>query len=222
MKQHKYPLRKLLRIVLSCLCIILIIILWLELKPSKLMEEQPEKIDVDYHSNHRKIDKQEFIFPEITTFDEIIQRPLFDETRLPFLATEPVETVPKSRRRAKQTSQSQKKISLSAVVITPEKQIAILESGRGKDLQRLALGEMIDGWTLKNVATHSIRLTKGAETKDIELEVKGSKNKPEIKSKSRNRVSTRADNAVKQKIEMVRKDGKDDADKQTDAKAGKE
>jgi hypothetical protein len=59
-----------------------------------------------------------------------------------------------------------------------------LQKGREKALQRVSLGETIDGWTLEDVSSHSIRLKKGKETKDLELEIKNSIRKtPVAKSK---------------------------------------
>ena len=65
-------------------------------------------------------------------------------------------------------------MSLTAVVITPEKSLAILQAGNNKSLQRVRLGETIDGWTLTEIQDQSIVLKQGEQIQTLELEVKGS------------------------------------------------
>jgi hypothetical protein len=156
-------------------------ILWFELNPEHSNTVKTKVIDADLPPTDLDINLKEFVFPKITAFDEIIERPLFNVTRLPFEAQKQEQTVVNSKN---QSRKKQEQYSLSAVVITPDTQIAILQKGRGKALQRVSLGETIDGWTLEDVSSHSIRLKKGKETKDLELEIKNSIRKtPVAKSK---------------------------------------
>ena len=198
MKQHKQPLQNKVRFVLSSLCIMLIIILWFELNTADSIIEEIDQGGSGTVSKDRKPDIDLSIFPEIVAFDEVIQRPLFSETRSPFVAPELEKTVAKPRQKTRQSTKKQEQLSLSAVVITPDQQIAILQSGRNKSLQRIALGELIDGWTLEDVTSHSIRLKKGEETKNLELEIKGSKSKPESMSTAKVDMTKNAEIPQKQ------------------------
>ena len=207
MKQHKQPLQNKVRFVLSSLCIMLIIILWFELNTADSIIEEIDQGGSGTVSKDRKPDIDVSIFPEIVAFDEVIQRPLFSETRLPFVAPELEQTVAKPRQKTRQSPKKQEQLSLSAVVITPDQQIAILQSGRNKSLQRIALGELIDGWTLEDVTSHSIRLKKGEETKNLELEIKGSKSKPESKSTAKVDMTKHAE--IPQNQVLTEKEGAD-------------
>jgi len=188
LKRVSHPLQHIIRLTLFCLCMILAIILWLELNPSESITEKSDVVGVDAISRNKEVDSKEFIFPKITEFDEVIQRPLFSETRLPFVAPEPEKVVEKPGRKSNRSVKKQEQLSLRAVVITPDTQIAILKSGGKKVLQRVYLGETIDGWTLEDVTSHSVLLKKGKKTRSLELEIKNSviKKMPEAKSKEAN------------------------------------
>jgi len=172
--RSSYPLQHSIRLILLGLCVIFITILWFELNPEYSNNIKSEVIDVDLSPTDSGIELKEFVFPKITAFNEIIERPLFNETRLPFETGKPEQTVVDTRKNNTKVRNKQEQLSLNAVVMTPDKQIAIIQSGRGKDLQRVALGEAIEGWTLDDVSSHSIRLVKGKEIKDLELEIKNS------------------------------------------------
>lgn len=194
LKQTSGPLQNIARFVLSGLCVIFAIILWLGLNPSESTNEKNGVADINPISGNKKVDSKEFIFPKITEFDEIIQRPLFNKTRLPFVAPKPKQTVAKPKRKINPPVNNQTQLSLSAVVMTPDTQIAILQSGRNKTLQRVALGESIDGWSVNEITPHSVQLKKGAEIKQLELEIKSSTLKPE------GRPSAKTETTVKAKL----------------------
>ncbi len=173
-KRSSYPLQHSIRHILLGLCVIFTTILWFELNPGHSNTVEIDVINIDSPPKDLDVDLKEIVFPDITAFDEIIERPLFNKTRLPFDAQKQEQTVVDSRKKNNQTRNIQEQFSLSAVVITQDTQIAILQKGREKALQRVFLGETIDGWTLEDVSSHSIRLVKGNETKDLELEIKNS------------------------------------------------
>ena len=172
--RSSYPLQHSIRLILLGLCVIFTTILLFELNPEYSNNIKSEVIDVDLSPTDSGIALKEFVFPKITAFNEIIERPLFNETRLPFETGKPEQTVVDTRKNNTKARNKQEQLSLNAVVMTPDKQIAIIQSGPGKDLQRVALGEAIEGWTLDDVSSHSIRLVKGKEIKNLELEIKNS------------------------------------------------
>ena len=107
-------------------------------------------------------------FPLINTYQDIIDRPLFMEDRQPYISQTP-ETKKSNIREPKS-----RQFSLSAVVITSEKSIAILQYAKSKTLQHIELGETIDGWTLTEIHNQQVVLKKGDNTKTLVLEIKGS------------------------------------------------
>ena len=110
-------------------------------------------------------------------FSEIVERPLFMENRRPHVA--PVSTVPGEQKRPHQTEPDiLTLISLSAIVITKEKRIALIEDNRTRKLQQLRQGETFNGWTLTDVGTNSIAMQNGPDTRQIELIVKPSRPVP--------------------------------------------
>lgn len=108
-------------------------------------------------------------------FSEIVERPLFMENRRPFMP--PASTEPKRPHQAEPDISTQ--ISLSAIVITDNKRIALIENSRNKKLQKLQQGETFNGWTLTDIETNSIAMQKGPDTRRIELTVKPSRPAPE-------------------------------------------
>ena len=110
-------------------------------------------------------------FPLINTYQDIIDRPLFMEDRQPYISQTP-ETKKSNIREPKS-----RQFSLSAVVITSNKSIAILQYANSKTLQHIALGETIDGWTLTEIHAQQVVLKKGDNTQTLVLEVKGSQKK---------------------------------------------
>jgi len=197
MKQSKSSLQNKIMIGLSCLCVMLAAILWFEMNSTESTNQEVDQSEYDTVSKNNNLNKKKSIYPESVAFDEIIQRPLFNETRQPFVASEPEKTVTRPKEKNNRTIKKREQYSLSAVVITPDAQIAILQNGRDKTLRRLALGEIIDGWSLNEVTPHSVQLKKGEEIKNLELEIKGSNLKSDIKSKSKKKSPVKTDNTAK-------------------------
>ncbi len=144
--RSSYPLQHSIRLILLSLCVIFTTILWFELNPGHSNTVEIDVINIDSPPKDLDVDLKEIVFPEITAFDEIIERPLFNKTRLPFEAQKSEQTVVNTTKNNTRARNKQEQYSLSGVVMTPDKQIAIIQSGRGKDLQRVALGETIDGY----------------------------------------------------------------------------
>jgi hypothetical protein len=149
-------------------------------------------------------------FPPLSSFDEITTRPLFFENREPFVYLEPEEEDKSPKKTVKKPAikKQQEQFMLNAVIITPDQQIAIIQSGRGrgKNLQTITMGEAIEGWTLEDVEHESVKLTKDGETKYLELEVKGSERKitpppRNGKQTSKTNINERISDSTKKKIE---------------------
>ena len=134
--------------------------------PSTVQDKQPMTETPQFNADRTALPTE--------TFSEIIERPLFMDTRRPYVA--PVSADAKKHKRPHQTEPDiLTLISLSAIVITNEKHIALIEDNRTGKLQQLHQGEMYGGWTLTDVGTNSIAMQKGPDTRNIELVVKPSR-----------------------------------------------
>lgn len=174
MKEYKYTVKNFIRLGLFALCIVFSILLWRQINAPLVIKDDKPDHQKAVSTLNLKSDIQNFPLQEIAAFDEIIERPLFNETRRPFVAAkvEPVKQAPPKKRIT--YPQKQEQLALSAVVITPEKQVAILQTGSDKNLRRIALGETINGWTLDQIAPDTVRLTRDDEIRKLDLEIKGS------------------------------------------------
>ena len=110
----------------------------------------------------------------VETFSEIVERPLFTDKRRPYMP--PVATGPgKQKRPQRPEADIRSLISLSAIVVTKEKRIALIEDNRTGKLQQLRQGEKFNGWVMTGIGTNSIAMQKGPVTRNIELAVKPSR-----------------------------------------------
>lgn len=134
--------------------------------PSAVQDTQPVIETLRHNANRAALPAE--------TFSEIIERPLFMDNRRPYAA--PGSTGAEKHKRPHRTGPDiLTLISLSAIVITNEKRIALIEDNRTGKLQQLHQGEMYGGWTLTDVGTNSIAMQKGPATRSIELVVKPSR-----------------------------------------------
>jgi len=91
----------------------------------------------------------------------VTERPLFEQSRRPFVAAvEPAPVVPAGPR---------VEFELTAVIITSATQIALLRSNVTPTVQRVALNETVDGWTLAEVAPDTVVLRRGSESVTVPL-----------------------------------------------------
>lgn len=169
-QQRPYQLT---RVILAAVCISLVGLLFLQVMPwepdapvtsagaimpddsdSDTIEEQPEE--------------QEQSVLSISAYDEIIQRPLFNQDRKPFVPTVEPETV---AAQPAPPPPPPRRITLLAVLINAEKRMAIMRVEDSNKLFRVAVGGSIDSWRLKEVMPHSATLVKGAETRQLKLQI---------------------------------------------------
>ncbi len=164
-----------LKITLLFTCCILGYLLWADLNntvaiPNSIYVEKKPTI-----TNAAPAEAIQYVAPDISEFDEVINRPLFFADRKPYVYVAPVKQTKPSKQKKKATPKKTEQYSLNAVIITPGRQLAIIQSDRSKTLQRLALGEEIEGWILETIEPRAVLLKKGNETKNLELEIKTSK-----------------------------------------------
>lgn len=179
MKPAIHRTNRLLRYILLVLCIGLVILLSLKMLVSSqppsysviTPEQVPEQVDAGTIENQAP---QAEISPKaLSAYDAIIQRPLFSQTRRPFVPPtiqepSPIEAPPPR-------VEEPMPITLIAVIMHAHKRIAILRNDTNQKLSRLLEDESIDGWQLKELTPDSAQLVKGAEIMDLKLHVSRSK-----------------------------------------------
>jgi len=170
MKSQNNNLTRIVQLFLLLLNIGLGTYLFMQSKQDLPGSENNISVNVDANDTIAVTDNKKE-FPLINTYQEIIDRPLFMENRQPYISQTP-ETKKSNIREPKS-----RQFSLSAIVITSDKSIAILQYAKGKTLQHIALGETIDGWTLTEIHEQQVVLEKGDNTQTLVLEVKGSQQK---------------------------------------------
>lgn len=120
--------------------------------------------------------------PELYNFSSMVSSPLFNEDRLPFVAEATTINKPAEKSPEKTSSLNNDMLMLSAVIITPEQKLAIIENKREKASYTVALGESVDRWQLIEVFNHAVTLSKDNQTRLLELEYKSSIKKPASKN----------------------------------------
>jgi hypothetical protein len=106
-------------------------------------------------------------------FDEISSRPLFNPDRRPDEDNISVAAVQQPLNTPARDLQPQE-LGLSAVILTRDTRIALLQQGNDPKLVKLTEGEHVDDWVLEEIRSDSITLRKGSETRILELVIKKS------------------------------------------------
>ncbi|MBI1733225.1 MAG: hypothetical protein HYR49_10745 [Gammaproteobacteria bacterium] len=110
-------------------------------------------------------------FPPVQEYAAITERPLFSPDRKAQIATA-APTAGAAQLSAGTTDPAE--MILTAVVITNERPLAILETARGKGVHKIAVGEAVNGWTLAEIQPEAVVLEKGSEVRTLELRIQGS------------------------------------------------
>jgi hypothetical protein len=207
------PLQILIRTTLCLLSVIFIYFIWSDIEKIEHIKSSPinteEYLPLSSNELEVKLIGNQTI-PDSSEFDEIVKRPLFNDDRLPFVYVAPEKSDKKNK---KIPEKPVAQFRLNAVVITPEKQIAIIQSSKNKEMNRISLGESIDDWELSEVTNHSVQLKKGSQIKTLELEIKTSVKKPAATKKSNEKsgltnknAKTQAKTNLKENVPQATKD----------------
>ena len=103
--------------------------------------------------------------PPLAEYGAILERPLFLPDRRPYIAPEPVVATPAAAAR----TTSAIRFLLSAVIITPDKRIALIQPEQNGKPRRLARGDEHDGWRLIAIEPRRISLRQGDEIRQLRL-----------------------------------------------------
>lgn len=131
------------------------------------------------------ISRTQYIPPPIRAFDEILKRPLFNESRLPppppaKMAATPTPVVTHIR------------LKLEGVAITPEARIAVLRDLTTKKMLHLAEGARHNGWKLESLHADRVLFKHNQQTVELKLEL--GKNAPGKKTGKTRKKQTETNN----------------------------
>ncbi|MGR7923189.1 hypothetical protein ACU6RQ_19175 [Zobellella denitrificans] len=103
-------------------------------------------------------------YPPLEQFDEIINRPLFDESRRPQAGTDDEDPVSES------AAAMREKWRLTGVVWEGDQQLALFSERQGEGRARLKVGMYLDGgWQLEEIATDAVTLSDGVQSLRLDL-----------------------------------------------------
>ncbi len=182
---NKFSIAKLVTITLGTFCVVFIYLIWSDLSDIGEIQKSAINGTTEAAANVKSslTDAKKKSILKLSEFNEIVKRPLFNSDRLPIVNSSSVSNK-KSGNKSKKPGQ----YLLSAVIITADKRIAIIQTGKNKNHHKVSLGESIDDWVLSDVSHHSIRLSKGGLSKSLELEIKKSDRKQSANNKKKTRA----------------------------------
>ena len=157
----KYPLTT----VLGFVCALLLAILVSEL----LFPPSPSVVSPEASRTPQSplpVKKDDFSLSPLSQFQAIVERPLFLQSRRPI----PGATTEASPTASKETRLNQ--YSLSAVVIVPDKRLALLRSTTDKKIHKIEEGQDLQGWKLKEIKDESALFQQVNESQELRLQRK--------------------------------------------------
>jgi hypothetical protein len=111
--------------------------------------------------------------PPLQQFSMIVERPLFDSTRKP---------APDAAGSSGEVSVVFRQMVLTGVIITPEKNMAILKNKKQKQTIRLEPGESVQSWLLDEIHPDRAVFRKGTQFEELFLVKKTAKQERAVKS----------------------------------------
>src|SRR5918992_4250884 len=157
----KYPLTAVLGFVCTLLLAILVSGLLFPPSPSVITPEASRTPQFPL-----LVKKDDFSLPPLSQFQAIIERPLFLQSRRPV----PGATTETSPTASKETRLNQ--YSLTAVVIVPDKRLALLRSTTDKKIHKIEEGQDLQGWKLKEIKDESALFQQVNESQELQLQRK--------------------------------------------------
>jgi hypothetical protein len=111
--------------------------------------------------------EESFSLPPLVNYTEIVERPLFNETRRPF---EPEVTLPDSAKSARPVKVLRKlDWALVGVVLTPQRRSALLWSRVNNKFMRVQQGAEFEGWKLEEVLSNKVIIVNGKQRRALDL-----------------------------------------------------
>jgi hypothetical protein len=104
----------------------------------------------------------------LATLREVVERPLFSETRRPVPPEAPKETAPTKPLAA----------SVLGIFLAPGARRAVLEVGQPPQVMRVGEGDRVEGWTVSRIASDSVELARGSARQEIRVKDRSAKGGP--------------------------------------------
>ncbi|MEM9533707.1 MAG: hypothetical protein AAGA23_22485 [Pseudomonadota bacterium] len=116
---------------------------------------------------------EEFALPGFESFDEVIQRPLFNDDRRPLEPTV-TETPTEPGVGEPGGPPAELNVAVTGIIITPQQKLAMVTNNVSKEFLRLKEGMSLDGeqagWTLRSIEPRRLVFDGGAGTAEVKLE----------------------------------------------------
>jgi hypothetical protein len=145
-------------LVLLAVCAALAAVLWTGLSGGvpAVVPAVPVGVTAEREDEPASID---FALPPIEHYAELIERPLFLESRRPFRLEPAAADAPEPVRLGRRPA-----LVLMGVVITPERRSAMLLDAASRQAMSVAEGAAVAGWRLDQVGPDGVVLRQGAQT----------------------------------------------------------
>ena len=105
-----------------------------------------------------------FEVPPLDQYSEIVERPLFLETRRP-----PPPEIPDVAVEEEEQPVEEQVFTLLGVMVTPDSKMALVEVDESGNVARLKVGDEVEGWELDSVSADNVVLRKGESVKNLPL-----------------------------------------------------
>ena len=129
-------------------------------------------------------------------FNAIAERPLFSVTRRPVENNNALNASSTTPEIVNTRNTSNEEFLLSGIMITENDKFAFILSDSGRTTSKLRIGEEISDWTLTEIKTHAVTISRGSEQKVLELEVKKSPSRVDTRqAQTRSKANVPAVNA---------------------------
>jgi general secretion pathway protein N len=113
-------------------------------------------------------ERQRLAKPPMTSYSEILERPVFRPSRRPTVATDAgsAEVAPLSSIKDFDNSE----IRLVGIIIVDENRFALLQAAGTQLTQRVQVGDVVDGWRITRLTPSTAAMEHGADARTLQLE----------------------------------------------------
>lgn len=141
-------------LALAGLCAALALLVWSQLEGDPRAQRARTELASIELAPPVSVEEPRLGFAPIDRYEEIVRRPLFNETRRPQAdASQALAADAPSGR-----DDASAALSLSGIAITPQKTLALIEDARHGRVLRLELGASVGGWRLERIDADRVTL----------------------------------------------------------------
>ena len=130
-------------------------------------ERKPQGVWTTSLPKISSLPEESFSLPPLVNFSGIVERPLFNETRRPFVPEVPPTKSAKGVRPIKVLHKLD--WELVGVVLTPQRRSALLWSRKRKKIISVQQGAEFEGWKLEEVLSNKVIVVNGKQRRALDL-----------------------------------------------------